>query len=85
MHKDFIDKYRNATTAPPSVFCFLYQDLTCDCSAPETAKHSKKQDEICKFLTEVDEPNLLLDFKDTKWESQFHEIWWVLGSNWCYV
>ena len=63
MHKDFIDKYQNATTASLSVLCFLYQDLTGDCSAPETAKQSKKRDQICKFLTEVDEPNLLLDLK----------------------
>ena len=82
MHKDFIDKYRNATTAPPSVFCFLYQDLTYDCSAPETAKHSKKQDEICKFLTEVDEPNLLLDLRTLNGNpssTKFDEFWEVIG------
>ena len=63
MHKDFIDKYRNATTASPSVLHFLYQDLAGDCSAPETANQSKKQDEICKFLMDVDEPKPLLDLR----------------------
>ena len=42
MHKDFIDKYRNSTTDSPSVLCFLYQDQTGDCGAPETAKQSQK-------------------------------------------
>ena len=33
MYKDLVDKYRNATTASPSVLHFLYQDLTRNCSA----------------------------------------------------
>lgn len=63
IHEKFIDKYRNSTTASPSVLHCLYQDLTGDCSAPETTKQSTKQDEICKFFMEVDEPNLLLNLR----------------------
>ena len=54
---------RDATTTFPSVLRFLYQDLIGDSSAPETAKQSKVRVEICKFSSEVEEANLLLDLR----------------------
>ena len=78
MHKDFIDKYRNAFTTSPLVLRFLYQNLTGHCSAPATAKQSKKQDEICKFVTEVDKSNILLNLRTLNGKPssmKFDEFW----------
>ena len=81
IQKDFIKKYSRTIAASKLVLRNIYQDLTEDSSAAASKTQAEKQKEIALFVSEQDEPDILLDLRvlngkpnSTKYDEFWDEI-----------
>ena len=81
MQKDFIKKYSRTIAASKLVLRNIYRDLTGDSSAAASKTQAEKQKEIALFVSEQDEPDILLDLRvlngkpnSTKYDEFWDEI-----------
>ena len=61
MHKDFIKKYSRTVTTSKSTLRNIYQNLTGGSSTAASKAQPEKQKQIAMFVSEQDEPDVLLD------------------------
>ena len=79
--QDFIKKYSRTIAASKLVLRNIYQDLTGDFSAAASKTQPEKQKQIALFVSEQDEPDILLDLRvlngkpnSTKYDEFWDEI-----------